>query len=102
MAEGTTNIETSEAGAPTVHFDKTADNASKRPPAQRIFLSGCNSLIGHSLFEELRNDHIAIHDESQVAHKFFGTLNRNDEETPAPSASVKLLDSKKKPRNFKK
>ena len=26
----------------------------------RIFISGANSLLGHTLFDELRNDHIAI------------------------------------------
>ena len=39
---------------------------------QRIFISGANSLLGHALFDELRNDHIAIQPESQEeAHKFF-------------------------------
>ena len=26
----------------------------------RIYLGGANSLLGHALFDELRNDHIAI------------------------------------------
>jgi len=40
----------------------------------RIFISGVNSLIGHSLFEELRNDHIAIHT-GETPHKFLGSIN---------------------------
>jgi hypothetical protein len=31
-----------------------------KKPGMRVFLSGANSLLGHSLFEDLRNDHIAI------------------------------------------
>lgn len=68
----------------------------------KIFISGVNSLIGHSLFEELRNDHIAIHT-GETPHKFFGTLNIKDADSvPVPSASIKILDSKSKPRNFRK
>lgn len=40
----------------------------------RIFINGINSLIGHSLFEELRNDHIAIHT-GETPNRFFGTIN---------------------------
>lgn len=40
----------------------------------RIFINGINSLIGHSIFEELRNDHIAIHT-GETPHRFFGTIN---------------------------
>lgn len=40
---------------------------------QRIFINSINSLIGHSIFEELRNDHIAIHT-GEAPHKFFGTI----------------------------
>jgi len=59
-------------------------------------------LIGHSLFEELRNDHIAIHT-GETPHKFFGTINQKDKETiPVPSQSIKVLNSKSKPRTFKK
>jgi hypothetical protein len=42
----------------------------------RVFLSGANSLLGHSVFEELRNDHIAIQNDSQEeAHRFYVTVN---------------------------
>ena len=68
----------------------------------RIFMNGINSLLGHSIFEELRNDHIAIHT-GENPHKFFGTLNTRDAETvPVPSASIKILNNKSKPRTFKK
>jgi len=59
-------------------------------------------LIGQSLFEELRNDHIAIHT-GETPHKFLGTINQKDADTiPVPSPSVKILNSKTKPRNFRK
>lgn len=61
-----------------------------------------NSLLGHSLFEELRNDHIAIHT-GDIANKFFGTINEKDSSiVPVPSSSIKVLDYKTKPRTFKK
>ncbi len=69
---------------------------------KRIFISGVNSLLGHSLFEELRNDHIAIHT-GETPNKFLGTLNFRDEKTiPVPSQTIKILSSKMKPRTFKK
>ena len=34
--------------------------ANGKKPGMRVFISGANSLLGHSVFEELRNDHIAI------------------------------------------
>ena len=52
---------------------------------KRFFVSGVNSLLGHSLFEELRNDHIAIHT-GGVPNKFFGTINTQDAQAvPVPS-----------------
>ncbi len=69
---------------------------------QRVFISGVNSLVGHSLFEELRNDHIAIHT-GETPHKFFGTVNaREAESVPVPSGSIKILNCKSKPRTFRK
>jgi hypothetical protein len=68
----------------------------------KIFVSNVNSLIGHSLFEELRNDHIAIHT-GETPHKFFGTINQAEAATvPVPSSYIKVLNSKTKPRTFKK
>ena len=68
----------------------------------RIFINGVNSLIGHSLFEELRNDHIAIHT-GETPHKFYGTINQKEiESVPVPSNSIKILNNKSKPRTFKK
>ena len=61
-----------------------------------------NSLLGNSLFEELRNDHIAIHT-GEKPHKFFGTINTRDQNTvPVPSDTIKILNGKTKPRTFKK
>lgn len=48
----------------------------------RIFISGCNSLLGYTLIEELRNDH--IEDETK-ANLFVGTLDYNDSTNPPPS-----------------
>jgi hypothetical protein len=39
-------------------MEESKNNMKK--PGIRVFLSGANSLLGHSVFEELRNDHIAI------------------------------------------
>jgi hypothetical protein len=72
------------------------------PKGLRIFISGVNSLIGHSIFEELRNDHIAIHT-GEIPHKFLGTVNYSELDTvPVPSSSIKVLNSKSKPRTFRK
>ena len=43
-------------------LEETKINGKKA--GMRIFLSGANSLLGHSVFEELRNDHIAIQNDS--------------------------------------
>jgi hypothetical protein len=41
--------------------------------------------MGHSLFEELRNDHVAIHT-GETPHKFFGTINQKEiDNVPVPS-----------------
>lgn len=63
-----------------------------------------NGLLGHSLFERMRNDHIAIHSEGEEsAHRFLGTLNA----TPTggmlnacPSEAIKVLEPSKKPKTF--
>jgi hypothetical protein len=69
---------------------------------RRVFISGANSLVGHSLFESMRNDHLAIHS-GEKPHKFTGTIIRRDETTtPIPSDSIEILDIKKKPRTFAK
>jgi len=39
----------------------------------RFTISSVNTLVGHSLFEELRNDHIAIH-KNLPYNKFYGTM----------------------------
>jgi hypothetical protein len=65
-------------------------------------MTGVNSLLGHSIFEEMRNDYIAIHT-GETPHKFLGTINSKEESTvPVPSHSIKILNSKSKPRTFKK
>lgn len=81
-------------------FEVSNLGASQANRSHRIFINSVNSLIGHSLFEELRNDHIAIHS-GETPNKFFGTLNEN-EQVSVPSASIKILNSKTKPRSFRK
>jgi hypothetical protein len=50
----------------------------------------------------MRNDHIAIHSGGK-AHKFISTLIKKDEaSTPMPSAYIRVLDFKKKPKTFTK
>ena len=81
-------------------FDNSGILGSTNGKGHRVFINNVNSLLGHSLFEELRNDHIAIHT-GETPHRFFGTLNTK-EQIPLPSASIKILNSKTKPRTFKK
>ena len=67
---------------------------------KHIFISGINSLVGHSLFEQLRNDHITIHS-GEKPHKFVGTLITKDVGTiPLPSDSIKVVDFETKPKTL--
>jgi hypothetical protein len=67
---------------------------------KRIMITGVNSLVGHSLFEQMRNDHLHIHS-GKKPHKFAGSLIQADKDTvPVPSSSIKTLDFKKKPKSF--
>ena len=52
---------------------------------KRILITGCNSLVGHSLFQQMRNDDIMIKTGGK-AHEFLGTVITKDEKTtPVPS-----------------
>lgn len=76
-----------------------------KKPGKRIFVSSANSLLGQALFDELRNDHIAIQpDADEFANKFFVTVNPRDAGSiPLPSQTMmKVLNYKTKPRTFKK
>lgn len=66
-------------------------------------ITGVNSLIGHSLFEEMRNDHIAIHS-GEKPHRFLGTksASKSRENIQVPSDSITVLDLKAKPKSFQK
>lgn len=71
----------------------------------RVFLSGANSLLGHALFDELRNDHIAIQpDAEEMEHKFFVSLNQRDAQSiPVPSPpTMRVVNFRTKPKMFKK
>lgn len=61
-------------------------------------------MLGNSMFEELRNDHIAIQsDATEFEHRFYTTLNQRDAGSISlPSPSMKVLNHKTKPRTFKK
>ena len=73
-----------------------------KDPCKRILITGVNSLVGHGLFEQMRNDHLVVNS-PQRPDKFTGTLIRRDAETvPVPNASIKVLDGSKKPRTFAK
>ena len=71
---------------------------------KRILITNVNGLLGHSLFERMRNDHIAIHSEGEEsAHRFLGTLNTNPTGgmlNACPSAAIKVLEPAKKPKTF--
>lgn len=73
---------------------------------KRILITSINGLLGHSLFESMRNDHVAINQEDVNPHRFLGTVNPNPAGgmvTPPPSeTAVKIIDSKSKPKTFTK
>lgn len=69
---------------------------------KRIFLTGVNSLVGHSLFQQMRNDDVMIKTGGK-SHEFLGTLVERDADfVPVPSQSIHLLDAKKQPKTFTK
>ena len=69
---------------------------------KRIFISGVNSLLGHSLYEQMRNDHMALRI-GKKSHKFSGTMIQKDAGiVPSPNESIKLLDANRKPKTFGK
>tara|TARA_B110000285_G_C14701280_1_gene413550 strand:+ start:87 stop:578 length:492 start_codon:yes stop_codon:yes gene_type:complete len=74
------------------------------PENKRILITSINGLLGHSLFELMRNDHVCIEDESKQPHRFLGTVNPNQAAgmtTPVPSETVKIIETAK-PKNFVK
>jgi hypothetical protein len=74
----------------------------KESGRKRIMITGCNSLVGHSLFESMRNDHLAIKTGAK-AHRFVSTYVRQEQATtPMPSDFIKVLDILKKPKTFTK
>jgi len=61
---------------------------------QRILLTGVNSLVGHSLFQQMRNDDIMIKTGGK-AHEFLGTLVQKDADfVPVPNDSIHILNAK--------
>ena len=69
---------------------------------KRIFISGVNSLIGHAVFEQMRNDHMALRTGKKY-NKFSGTIISKDAESvPCPNDQIKILDAQRKPKNFGK
>ena len=61
----------------------------------RMFISGCNSLLGYLLIEELRNDHLEDEEDGK-AHLFVGTLDRGDDTNPAPSNVKRVVSFNKR------
>jgi len=73
--------------------------------SKRIVITNCNSLLGYNLFENMRNDHIAINNPELTPHRFLGTLNNtacNGTVNACPSDSIKVLNSTEKPKTFTK
>ena len=69
---------------------------------KRIFISGCNSLLGHALFGQMRNDHTSLRT-GKKSHKFSGTMIKKDADiVPSPNEQIKILDSTRKPKTFGK
>ena len=59
--------------------------APKVRERKRIFISGVNSLIGHALFESMRNDHKALRN-GKKSNKFSGTIIQRDASSvPSPN-----------------
>ena len=70
--------------------------------SKRILITNVNGLLGHGLFEQMRNDHLKFKHQDEDPHRFLGTINRASDETPVPSEAIKLLDYKSKPKTFDK
>lgn len=85
---------------------ETASKVADYKESKRILITNVNGLLGHSLFETMRNDHITIHSNGEkTPHRFLGTFNNSSAGgivNPSPSDSIKLLDSKSKPKTFTK
>ncbi len=75
------------------------NDASPSNRGLRIFISGCNSLLGYMLIEELRNDHIEDEEEGK-AHLFVGTLDPLDTANTPPTNVKRILNSSR--RSFSK
>lgn len=59
---------------------------------KRIFISGVNSLVGHALFEMMRNDHTSLKT-GKKSNKFSGTMIQRDADiVPSPNEAIKILD----------
>lgn len=73
-----------------------------KPNRKRVFISGVNSLVGHALFEQMRNDHECLRT-NKKCNKFSGTMIRKDADTvPSPNEQIKIVDSQRKPKKFGK
>ena len=85
-AQGSDTI--SNAGIRAQNTINNRGNSIKLPKLKerkRIFISGINSVIGHALFEQMRNDHMALRT-GKKSHKFSGTIIARDADTvPSPN-----------------
>ena len=88
----TANIHGAAQGSDTIsnagNRAQNRNNSIKLPKLKerkRIFISGVNSVIGHALFEQMRNDHMALRT-GKKSHKFSGTIIARDADTvPSPN-----------------
>lgn len=86
-----------------IQIDSIASNSNEASSTrQRILLTGCNSLVGHSLFQLLRNDDVMIKTGGKP-HQFLGTQVKRDAGiVPVPQDTITLLDMVAKPKTFSK
>ena len=75
--KGKTEFEKRES--PSIDQDQSYEHGVTKAQRdhKRVLITGVNSLVGHGLFEQMRNDHLVIH-ENRKADKFMGTLIQKD------------------------
>lgn len=68
-------------------------------------MNGINSLVGHTIFEEIRNDNISVN-LNEAPNLFFSSINHYLLPTNAvpesPLGTIKILDFVSKPKAYKK
>ncbi len=81
---------------PATAYKPSSGQSPSNQKNRRIFISGCNTLLGYCLVEELRNDHIEA---DETANQFVGTLDPRCPNDPPPE-NVKRVVSFSQKHNF--